>query len=151
MAIRVLRIPAVLYDLNLGWLLGRRFLRLTHVGRRSGRHFQTMVEVIGEDVVARELFVMVGLGRRAQWYRNVTAGGAAEIAIGRQRFAPCYRELDVPQASEVLADYERRNRLLVPVVRAMLSRLVGWSYDGSREARERLAGERPILAFRPKP
>ncbi|MGH2873929.1 MAG: nitroreductase family deazaflavin-dependent oxidoreductase [Solirubrobacteraceae bacterium] len=149
--IRALRAPAVLYDWNLGWLLGRRFLRLTHRGRRSARRYQTMLEVIGNDRDSREVFVMVGLGRRAHWYRNVIAGGAVEVAIARERFRPVYRELTPAAASAVLSDYERRNRLLAPIVRAALSGLVGWHYDGSPAARERLVTDRPILAFGPGP
>jgi deazaflavin-dependent oxidoreductase (nitroreductase family) len=146
-----LRAPAFLYDWNLGWLLGRRFLRLTHRGRRSGRSYRMMLEVIGEDRARHELFVMVGLGRSAQWYRNVVAGGAVEVAIGRERFSPTYRELESFEAVAVLANYERRNRLVTPVLRIVLSRLVGWRYDGSSLARERLVSERPILALRPAP
>ncbi|HUA48904.1 MAG TPA: nitroreductase family deazaflavin-dependent oxidoreductase [Solirubrobacteraceae bacterium] len=147
--IRALRAPAVLYDWNLGWLLGRRFLRLTHRGRRSGRSYRVMLEVIGHDRARHEVFVMVGLGRRAQWYRNVIAGGAVELAIGGERFRPDYRELAPAEAAAVFDGYERRNRLLAPIVRAVLSRLVGWRYDGSPPARERLVSELPVLAFRP--
>ena len=149
--IRALRTPAVLYDWNLGWLLGRRFLRLTHRGRRSGRCYRMMLEVIGNDRARHEVFVMVGLGRGAQWYRNVIAGGAVELAIGSERFRPDYRELAPAEAAAILAGYERRNWLLAPIVRAVSSRLVGWRYDGSPRARERLVSERPILAFRPAP
>ena len=56
---------------------------------------------------------------------------------------------DPAEAAAVLHDYERRNRLAAPIVRAVLSRLTGWRYDGSPPARERLVGERPILGFRP--
>ena len=49
----------------------------------------------------------------------------------------------------MLAGYERRNRWVAPVVRAVLSRLVGWHYDGSESARRRLVGELPMVAFRP--
>jgi len=42
----LLRAPGRLYDWRCGWLLGHRFLRLTHIGRNSGRHYQTMLEVI---------------------------------------------------------------------------------------------------------
>ncbi|HET9103675.1 MAG TPA: nitroreductase family deazaflavin-dependent oxidoreductase [Solirubrobacteraceae bacterium] len=146
--IRALRAPAALYDWHLGWLLGRRFLRLTHRGRHSGRCYRMMLEVIGTDRDRGEVFVMVGLGRRAQWYRNVAAGGAVEVAIGRDRFCPDYRELAPAEAAAVLADYERRHWVVAPVVRAVLSRVVGWRYDGRAEARERLVRERPILAFR---
>jgi deazaflavin-dependent oxidoreductase (nitroreductase family) len=147
--IRALRAPVVLYDWHLGWLLGRRFLRLTHRGRRSGRSYRMMLEVLGNDQDRGEVFVMVGLGRAAQWYRNVIVGGAVEVAIGRERFRLAYRELAPAQAAEVLANYESCHPLLALVVRSLLSQLVGWRYDGSASARERLVGERPILAFSP--
>jgi deazaflavin-dependent oxidoreductase (nitroreductase family) len=100
----VLRVPAYLYDLHAGWILGQRFLRLTHTGRRSGRRYQTMLEVVGADGATGELIVVAGLGRSAQWYRNVRAGNATEIAIGRRRFHPRYRELAPDEASAALAD-----------------------------------------------
>jgi deazaflavin-dependent oxidoreductase (nitroreductase family) len=149
--VSALRTPAILYDWHLGWLLGRRFLRLTHRGRRSGRQYQTMLEVIGNDPVGGELYVMVGLGRNAQWYRNVVAGGAVEVAVGNRRFQPIVRQLAPAEAAAVLGEYERRNRVVAPIVHAMLSALVGWRYDGSPSARERLVKERPIFAFRPAP
>lgn len=52
-------------------------------------------------------------------------------------------------ASAVLAHYERHNRLVTPVIRRVLSWLVGWRYDGS-DARQRLARELPVVAFRPE-
>ena len=85
---RLLRAPARLYDWHAGWLLGRRFLCLTHVGRRSGHRYQTVLEVVGENRDRHEVIVVAGLGRSAQWYRNVLAGNATEVAIGRERFVP---------------------------------------------------------------
>lgn len=76
-------------------------------------------------------------------------GGAVEVAIGRERFRPDYRELAPSQAAAVLGLYEQHNRLLAPVVRLVLSRLVGWHYDGSPASRVRLVGQRPILGLRP--
>lgn len=55
---RMLRAPAVLYDHNLGWLFGHRMLRPTHTGRRSGRTYRTVLEVIGIDRTNREVFVL---------------------------------------------------------------------------------------------
>ena len=49
----------------------------------------------------------------------------------------------------MLTDYERRNRWVMPVIRRALSWLVGWRYDGSDEARRRLVGQLPFVAFRP--
>ncbi len=108
-----------------------------------------MLEVIGEDPNRDEVIVVAGLGRSAQWFQNLPGGGATEVAIGRKRFEPSYRELDPPEAAAVLANYERRNRYLAPLIRRMLSWLVGWRYDGTPAKRLQLANELPMVAFRP--
>jgi deazaflavin-dependent oxidoreductase (nitroreductase family) len=144
---RILRAPSLLYRWHAGWLLGRRFLLLTHVGRRSGRRYQTVLEVLGTRPESNEIVVLAALGRSAQWYRNLRANGSVEVAMGARRFRAAYRELDEPEAAAVLADYERRNRWATPVVRRVLSRLVGWTYDGSDEARHRLVRELPLVAL----
>lgn len=146
---RMLRAPALLYRWNLGWLLGGRFLLLTHVGRRSGKRHQTVLEVVARRPATDEYLVIAGLGRTAGWYRNVQAAPATEVAVGRRRFRPAHRTLDEEEAADVLADYERRNRFVAPVLRRVLSWLVGWRYDGSEDAGRRLVRELPMLAFRP--
>jgi deazaflavin-dependent oxidoreductase (nitroreductase family) len=146
---RVLRMPARLYDWNAGWLLGDRVLCLTHVGRRSGRRYQTMLEVIATGSATGEVIVVTGFGRAADWYRNLQTQPAVEVAIGRRRFAPVHRVLDEAEAAAVLADYESRHRWATPVLRRVLSWLVGWDYDGSDDARRRLMSEMPLVALRP--
>ncbi len=107
--VKLLRVPAHLYDWQLGWIVGHRFLRLTHVGHRSGRHYQTMLEVIGRNPTSREGIGIAGLGRSANWYRNLLANDAIEVAIGRKRFTPVHRQVSESDAASVLADYERTN------------------------------------------
>ena len=141
--------PGLVYDWNAGWLLGHRFLRLTHVGRRSGRRYRTVLEVVGTGSAPDEVVVMAGSGSSSDWYRNLQAHPAIEVAIGRQRFRPRQRTLSEPEAVAVLAAYERRNRWATPLVRRVLTWLVGWQYDGTDDARRRLAHERPLIAFRP--
>lgn len=143
------RAPARLYDRNLGWVLGRRFLCLTHTGRKSGRRYRTVLEVVGAG--SGEVVVVAGLGRSADWYRNIRSAPAVEIAVGRQRFTPAHRVLGETEAAEVIAAYEHRNRWVRPVVHRLLSKLVGWSYDGTEPARRRLVGQLPLVAFRPAP
>ena len=147
--IGLLRAPARLYDLRMGWVLGRRFLRLTHVGRRSGRLYRTVLEVVGENRALSEVIVVAGLGRSAQWYRNLQVREAVEVAIAGERFAPVHRELSMNEAAAVFADYERRNRYLAPLIRRVLSWLVGWRYDGTEPARRRLVAELPLIGLRP--
>lgn len=146
---RLLRLPVLLYRAGLGWLLGQRFLMLTHVGRRSGRTYRTVVEVVGR--LGEEYVVLAGFGHRADWLRNALAGGAREVAVGRRRFHPVVRELGEEEAAAVLAGYERRHRLAAPVVRAVLSRLVGWRYTGTDDERRRLVRELPLVALGPAP
>lgn len=46
-AFRILaRMPNGLYRARLGWLLGKRFLMLLHMGRKSGLVRRAVVEVI---------------------------------------------------------------------------------------------------------
>lgn len=138
-----------LYDWHAGWLLGNRFVRVTHIGRRTGRRYQTMLEVVGTGPADGEVIVIAGLGRSAQWFRNVQAHGAPEVAIGRHRFRPTCRVLDVEEADRVVAAYERRHRWLAPVLRRAVSWLVGWRYDGSAPARLRLVHQLPLVGLRP--
>lgn len=145
----LLRAPARLYDWRCGWLLGHRFLRLTHIGRNSGHHYQTMLEVIGTEPAVNEFLVLAAQGPTADWYRNLQAFPAVEVAIGDSRFRPVHRVLTVEEAAAALADYEHRNRWITPIIQQVLSWLVGWRYDGSNPARHHLARELPIVAFRP--
>ena len=88
------RLPTHLYDWHLGWLFDGRFLRLTHLGRRSGRGYQTVLEVVGSDRETEEITVMSGFGPSADWFRNLQAAPAVEVAIGRRRFRPQHRILE---------------------------------------------------------
>ena len=96
-----------------------------------------------------EAIVMCAWGRSADWLRNIEVTPNPRIIIGSSYFAAGYRVLDVEEAAAVLAGYEARNRLLAPVVRAGLSRILGWHYDGSDAARRRAAAQVPYIAFRP--
>lgn len=145
---RVLRLPAFLYGVGAGSLLGDRFLLLTHRGRRSGHVCRTPLEVVAWDADLREAVVMSGFGRRSDWFLNALAGGAEEVRIGGSAFRPEIRELGVDEATRVLLAYERRSRLLKPVVRIVLSRLAGVRYDGSDAARRELIKRLPLLGLR---
>jgi deazaflavin-dependent oxidoreductase (nitroreductase family) len=150
-AVRALRVPSLLYEHGWGRLLGHRFLALTHRGRRSGRRYVTVLEVVRWCPEATEAVVVSGFGPTAQWYRNVLAGGAEQVRIGRLRFRPQARVLGSDEAAAVLAAYERRNRLAAPIVRRVLSRLAGVPYDGSPAARGRVVAALPFIALWPAP
>jgi deazaflavin-dependent oxidoreductase (nitroreductase family) len=143
----VLRLPSTVYRAGFGWVLGHRFLALSHRGRRSGQLYTTVLEVVRWRSGPKEAVVVSGFGPGAQWFRNVLAGGAEHVTIGRLHFRPGVRVLEPSEAIAVLAEYERRNRLIAPVVRAVLSRLVGFRYDGSAAGRARIVESLPLVAF----
>lgn len=146
----LLGLPVHLYHARLGVLLGHRFLLLVHTGRKTGLHRETVLEVVRYDLRARESVVAAGWGRRTGWLHNVEAGLAHEVWTGRQRFAPAWRILPPDEAERIFADYERRNRLIAPVIRQVLSRLLGWHYDGTPAARRRAVEQLSLVAFRPR-
>ncbi|HWP62184.1 MAG TPA: methyltransferase domain-containing protein [Candidatus Binatia bacterium] len=137
------------YRARLGFLLGHRFLLLVHEGRRTHRLRMTPLEVIRYDRSKREAVVVAGWGHRTNWLHNVEAGLAREIWIGRERYVPSWRRLDPEEAAAAIERYERHGGVPGPIVRAVLSWLLGWRYDGSPEARWRLAEQLPMVAFRP--
>jgi deazaflavin-dependent oxidoreductase (nitroreductase family) len=141
--------PTALYESRLGWLLGHRFLLLVHRGRRTHIPHRTVLEVVAWRPADREAVVVSGLGPGAQWYKNTLAGDAIEIQIDRDRFVPSVRQLHTEEAVRTIADYERRNRIIAPLVRAGFSALGGFRFDGSDAARRRLVETLPVVAFRP--
>jgi deazaflavin-dependent oxidoreductase (nitroreductase family) len=144
-----LKAPVLFYRAGLGWMLGRRFLLLIHVGRRTGAPHRVVLEVVQHDPDRREAIVVSGVGRGSDWYRNLKSRPARLVVIGRDRFAPVHRELDEDEAFRVMSGYEHRNRWITPLVRRALSWLVGWSYDGSPAARRRLVHQLPLIGLRP--
>ncbi len=147
----LLGLPVHLYHAHLGGLLGHRFLLLVHTGRKSGLPRETVLEVVRYNPATRESVVAAGWGRRTGWLHNVEAGLAHEVRTGRQRFTPAWRILPPDEAERIFADYERRNRLIAPIIRAVLSRLLGWRYDGTSAARRRAVEQLSLVGFRPQP
>jgi len=145
----LLGLPTYLYRARLGFLLGHRFLLLVHEGRRSGKRRETPLEVVRYDRATHEAIVAAGWGRKTQWLHNVEAGLAREVWIGRERYAPAWRTLPIEEAAGVLEQYERHSGMPKAVVRSVLSRLLGWRYDGSPEARQRAAAQLPLIGLRP--
>jgi deazaflavin-dependent oxidoreductase (nitroreductase family) len=148
--LRVLfRAPASLYHWRCGWLLGRRFLLLVHIGRRSGRRRETVLEVAEYRRSGPEIVVVSAYGHAADWLRNIEASPKAEVIIGRDRFTAAHRILGEEEAIQVIKGYEHRNRLIGPIVRLGLGCFLGWRYYGTDADRRRLVAQLPLIAFHP--
>ena len=132
-----------------GWLLGHRFLLLISIGRRTGLRRHTVLEVV-KYRAGLGTVVISAFGRRADWLRNIEARPGAEVVIGGERFVAAHRTLDPEEAIDVIGGYERRNWLMTPIIHLVLAYFLGWRYRGSEGDRRRLAGQLPLVAFRPR-
>ena len=147
---RVFRAPVYLYRWKCGWLLGYRFLLLTHIGRRTGLRRHTVLEVMQYREQGPEAVVLSAFGRNPDWLRNIEKTPDPEVVIGSRCFVAAHRFLCEEEAVSVISDYEQRNRLIRPIIRLVLSRLLGWRYDGSPDDRRRLVTQLPVIAFYPR-
>jgi deazaflavin-dependent oxidoreductase (nitroreductase family) len=143
------RAPVYLYRWRLGWIFGHRAMMLTHIGRRTGLQRHTVLEVVEYRKIGPEVVVAGGFGRGSDWILNIQANPTAEVTVGLQHFVSQHRFLDEEEAAEVIKNYERRNRLIAPVVRAGFSWILGWKYHGGDEDRRRFVKQIPLIAFRP--
>jgi hypothetical protein len=94
--------------------------------------------------------VMSGFGRNSNWLRNIETTPDEEVLIGARHFQASHRFLSEEEAANVVRNYELRNQFMAPLVRWVLSRLLGWRYCGSDDDRLRLVRQLPLIAFRPR-
>jgi len=141
------KLPVTLYRLRLGWVVGHRFLQVTHQGRRSGRVYRTVLEVVRYDRASRESVVVAGF-ERADWLRNIQASPAVEVRTGTDRYAPAQRFLEADERFAVLARFQREHPWEAPI----MLRLFGLRPATDRREREgqwrALADGLPMVAFR---
>ncbi|MDH5507485.1 MAG: nitroreductase family deazaflavin-dependent oxidoreductase [Anaerolineae bacterium] len=137
------RLPIFFYKVGIGWLLGKRFLLLSHTGRKSGLPRQTVLEVVRYDSQKRIFIVASGWGERSDWLRNVINHPAVHIASGVHRFEAVAARLQPEAAQAELLDYARRH----PVALKGLSRIMDYQLDGSEESIRALGRVLPLVAF----
>lgn len=143
--IPIFKLPLVLYRLHLGWLLGKRFMQLTHVGRRSGKVRRTVLAVLRFDRQTNELYA-VSAWKGSDWYANIQASPALEVASGFARYAPVQRTLAPEEIAAALLAYRKRH----PLFSRIICRIPGWKWDSTPEEFLELAHTLRGVAFRPK-
>lgn len=141
------RAPVWLYRSGFGWLFGHRFLLLTHRGRKSGRTFHTVLEVVHYDAERHESIVASGWGTRADWYRNIQTHPPIEVHTGGLRYVPAFRVVPPEEHFAIMEDYLRHQP---PFIRRAVRRL-GFDIQGTEAERRAHAANILLLAFRPDP
>lgn len=135
------RAPIFFYRAGLGWMLGKRFLLLNHIGRKSGLPRQAVLEVVHHTSDA--YYVASGFGEKSHWFQNIMHTPEVKIQVGRRKMNATAERLPFPAAKTILNAYAQAH----PFALKELSRIIGLSYDGSEADLEKLANLLPIVKF----
>lgn len=140
-----MKMPLLLYGWGLGWVFGERFMQLTHVGRKSGRIYRSVLAVLRFDERTREALV-VSPWSGSDWYRNIQAAPALEVQTGRVRFTPQQRSLSPQEIAGAFVAFRSR----YPVFSRLVARIPGWNVDAGEAELLALAQGLRGVGFRPK-
>ncbi|GAA4796930.1 hypothetical protein GCM10023200_36350 [Actinomycetospora chlora] len=147
----LVRAPIPVFRCGLGRLFGGRLLLLTHVGRRTGRPRDAVLEVVCHGPTTGSYVVAAGYGARAQWFRNIEAHPEVSYRVGRRRRDGWAYPLPSAESGRLLADYAARR----PRTAAALMRMLDRDVDGSRAAYERVGADAehgvPLVVITPTP
>jgi deazaflavin-dependent oxidoreductase (nitroreductase family) len=140
------RLPIWLYRARLGWLLGDRFLMLTHIGRKSGLPRHVVLEVVSHDKATNTYLIASGWGEKSDWFRNIQKTPQVVVHAGRQRFDAIAVRLPVDEAERELLNYARRHP---SAFRSLAGLMLGQRLEGTEENCHLLAQSIPLVALRP--
>jgi deazaflavin-dependent oxidoreductase (nitroreductase family) len=143
LALAVFRTPLWLYRHEKGWLLGRTFLMLEHIGRRTGQPHQTVAMVLADSPDTGEVAIVSAWGPDADWLLNLRAGPAREVRVGRDRFVPQHRFLDAEEAVEISTAFAR----LHPGRLRLISAILGWGDLRNETVLRQFVREHPLVAL----
>ena len=136
------RFPLWFYRLRLGFLLGERFLMLTHTGRQSGLARQTVLEVVRHDTLTDSYVIASGWGERSNWFRNILKNPRVSIAVGFRRILALAVRLSPEGAQHEFSDYARRHPR---AFRLLASRILGHPTGDAEVDSRLLARSIPIV------
>ncbi len=142
------RLPVYLYHLKLGWLLGKRFVLINHVGRKTGLPHQAVVEVLERDEATGSVTVVAGYGQQTQWYQNLLAHPDTTIQIGAHTFRVTSDFFTPEDGEEIIVRYLDRYGKLTGQLFSML----GYSWDGTEGGARQIANDSlRFVRFVPEP
>jgi deazaflavin-dependent oxidoreductase (nitroreductase family) len=144
LALGVFRMPLRAYRHGSGWLLGHTFLAFVHTGRTTGRPYETVAMVLRYDAAAREAVIFAAWGPDTDWVRNLRAGPAVRVQLGRESFAPRHRFLSADEAFDVAAQFGREH----PWRLRLSSTIMGWGDLRTDAALRQFVATHPFVAFR---
>jgi len=137
------RMPIWIYRLGLGSLLGKKFLLLSHTGRKSGEQRQAVLELIQANPETGEYYVVSGFGTQSHWYKNITHNPTAVIQVGNKKMKAIARQLEPQEASQVILSYTQKYPRNLKNLGAMLE----YEIEHTTEGYLAFGREIPVICF----
>jgi deazaflavin-dependent oxidoreductase (nitroreductase family) len=144
LALIFMRMPLRAYRHDAGWMLGHTFVEFTHVGRKTGQPHDAVAMVLRYDKATREA-VICAAWAETDWYRNLCAGPATKVQLGRDSFTPVHRFLTEREAFDVAVQFRREH----PHRLRWVTRILGWGDLREDHAVREFVHAHPFIAFRP--
>lgn len=142
---KLLHLPVVLQRHGFGRLLGSRVLIIEHTGRRTGRCYQTPVEVVAHESHPTSWTVVAAWGGRPSWLATIEAAAAPAVMVAGRRYdAPVQQRLDPDEACDVLTAYVCAH----PFAARLLCRALGWPDQRTPGALRRITRTVPLFGSR---
>jgi deazaflavin-dependent oxidoreductase (nitroreductase family) len=134
--------------MGLGGVLGERFLLLSHRGRKSGRIYDTLLEVVLYQPSTQTSFVMSAQEESPDWYRNIEAQPAITVQVGKQRYTPVQHFLTPDEAIGFWVAFRSKHPIEKKLALQFYSQ-PGKEYRDNDARREALLGALHVVSFRP--
>ena len=135
------RLPLVLYRFGLGSLMGMQIL-LTTVGRRTGRLYKVVVDIIEHDKTRDIYYISAAFGPRSDWYLNLKASPIVQAQVGWRKFTVRTTPLPLDEAEDILVKFARRHPRYVRIMMLVIGVRISWSEEDVRA----LALRMPVIA-----
>jgi deazaflavin-dependent oxidoreductase (nitroreductase family) len=144
LALALFRAPLHAYRHG-GGFMGSTFLQFAHVGCRTGQPHDAVAMVLHHDESTHEAVVCAAWGPDTDWVRNLRAGPAVKVQLGRVSFTPEHRFLSDDEAFDVVVRFRQQH----PYRLRLLDTLLGWGDLRLDDAIRRFVHTHPFVAFRP--
>lgn len=140
------RAPIRLYRWNLGWMMGGRFLLLTHSGRKSGLARQTVIEVVSHDQETGVYYVAAAWRDRSDWYHNIQQNPVVGVQVMVHKFEARAEQISVAEGEERLWDYAQKHPF---AFRELTALMLGERLPADKETCRKMADTVPLISLTP--
>jgi deazaflavin-dependent oxidoreductase (nitroreductase family) len=129
------RIPVYFYKIGLGWMFGKRFVLFHHIGRKSGKNYQTVVEVVEIEKETGNVVIVAGYGHQTQWYKNLKQMETTSIQLGYRKFQVNNEMISPGAGADIMARYYLRYGKITGILFSIL----GYEWDGTEQGARQIA------------